>query len=218
MCFPMKYWRQILLPIALIIIFVLFLNGRYFWQQARFYFIKANSATQPPNAIATTSTAPTAAPKEEPNILRIDSLGIRAPIRYTETVSEKVFQKELQDGVVHYPGTANPGKPGNVYIFGHSSDYPWSKGSYKAIFALLSHLEKGQTIVVTDAQGTPFTYTVTGRKVVAPTDLHVLDQQGYRDYLLTLQTSYPIGTALKRLIVTAKLDTASATSSLSTNP
>src|SRR5438552_3712454 len=63
-----------------------------------------------------------------PNLLLIPSLGIKAPVGYPEKTDENEFQNFLQNGVVHYPGTALPGQPGNVYIFGHSSDYIWSKG------------------------------------------------------------------------------------------
>jgi len=38
---------------------------------------------------------------------------------------ENIFMKELEKGVVRYPGTARPGENGNAFIFGHSSNYPW---------------------------------------------------------------------------------------------
>jgi sortase (surface protein transpeptidase) len=33
--------------------------------------------------------------------------------------------KELQNGVIRYPGSAKPGDEGNSFIFGHSSNFPW---------------------------------------------------------------------------------------------
>ena len=85
----------------------------------------------------------------EPNTLTIPSLGIRAPIVDAPESSENAFQKALQDGIVHYPGTATVGKPGNVYVFGHSSDYIWSKGSYKTVFALLwAYCKAGKSLLV----------------------------------------------------------------------
>jgi hypothetical protein len=39
----------------------------------------------------------------------------------------KVFMKELENGIVKYPGSADPGEQGNSFIFGHSSNYPWAK-------------------------------------------------------------------------------------------
>jgi sortase (surface protein transpeptidase) len=40
---------------------------------------------------------------------------------------QKIFMKELENGVVKYPGSADPGQKGNSFIFGHSSNYLWSK-------------------------------------------------------------------------------------------
>lgn len=139
------------------------------------------------------------------NILVIRRLGIAAPIKYVDKKSEKAFQEALKEGVVHYPGTALPGAPGNVYIFGHSSDYVWVKGHYKAVFALLPKIEEGDKIIATDAEGRPFTYVVIRSFAVSPNDLSVLNQFEYKEKLLTLQTSYPVGTALKRWIVLARL-------------
>lgn len=45
----------------------------------------------------------------------------------TSTEWEKIFMKELENGIVKYPGSADPGEVGNSFIFGHSSNYPWAK-------------------------------------------------------------------------------------------
>ncbi|MDQ5951969.1 MAG: sortase [Patescibacteria group bacterium] len=139
-----------------------------------------------------------------PNRLLIADLGIEAPIQYVEEKSESVYQEALRRGVVHFPGTALPGEPGNVYIFGHSSDYIWSPGEYKTVFAKLPQIEIGTEIQITNANGDIFRYTVLETKVVGPRDVSVLDQQNNQKYLLTLQTSYPLGTALQRYIVVAE--------------
>lgn len=140
-----------------------------------------------------------------PNHLSIPVLGIEAPIIYIDEKSEAVYQAALKTGVVHYPGTALPGEPGNVYIFGHSSDYLWSDGNYKTIFAKLPQIEQGKDIVVTDAAGRFFHYSVIETKVVGPRDMSVLSQGDGSRSLLTIQTSYPLGTALQRYIVVAEL-------------
>ena len=141
----------------------------------------------------------------EPNILTIPSLGITAPIVYAEKNDEKIFQQALKNGVVHFPDTANPGELGNCYIFGHSSDYIWSNGKYKTIFAPLTKIEQGAEITITDNSGKFFKYIVTKTFVTSPTDLSVLDQGNNQKRLLTLQTSWPLGTALKRFIVVAEM-------------
>ena len=137
--------------------------------------------------------------------LAIPSLGVSAPVLYINETGEASFQSALLNGVVPYPGSALPGEVGNVYIFGHSSDYAWSGGSYKSVFALLPKIRKGAEIKLTDSKGFLYTYKVTEQFVVWPKDVTVLSQDTAGKHTLTLQTSYPVGTALKRYVVRAEL-------------
>ncbi len=140
-----------------------------------------------------------------PNRLFIPALNLSLPVVLESTANETAFQKALQNGVVHYPGTAEAGEQGNVYIFGHSSDYIWSKGDYKSAFALLPKIEIGDKILLTNGQGNLFVYIVTETFVASPKDTYLLKQDPSK-HELTLQTSYPLGTALKRFIVKAQLE------------
>jgi LPXTG-site transpeptidase (sortase) family protein len=179
--------------VVIVAVLFLLLNFQYFWANLTFTINKPEEQQLPVNEVI------------EPNILKIPGLGIQAPIRYVDVASEDVFQKALADGVVQFPGTAKPGEWGNAYIFGHSSDYAWSKGNYKTVFALLPRIQTGERITVSDASGKAFNYIVTKTFVVAPDNTEVLDQFGYQKKVLTLQTSYPVGTALKRFIVQAEI-------------
>jgi sortase A len=115
---------------------------------------------------------------------------------------ENEMQKALQDGVVHYPGTSLPGQTGNVVVTGHSSYFPWDPGRFKDVFALLHDVEKGDRIVIYYNQD-KYLYEVNDKKVVMPDNIEVLKQTP--DDRITLITCTPVGTNLKRLIVTAKL-------------
>jgi len=139
------------------------------------------------------------------NYLLIPSLGIQAPVVYTSEKSDQAFSVALKDGVVHYPGTALPGERGNCYIFGHSSDYPWKAGNYKTVLALLPKIAVGAEVLVSDPSGAIFRYRVNKTLVAGPDEAGLLNQYNYQKQILTLQTSYPIGTALKRFIVQAEL-------------
>jgi len=149
-------------------------------------------------------------PKEEvpvlsPNTLAIPSLGVNTPIQEVNSNDEKVFQEALKNGVVHYPGTAQAGKPGNVYVFGHSSDYIWNKSEYKTVFARLPDIAPDAEIYISDTQGKMYTYLVFDQFVTSGDNVSILSQETNGESVLTLQTSYPIGTALKRYIVKARL-------------
>ncbi len=115
---------------------------------------------------------------------------------------EADIQKSLRNGVVHYPGTALPGDNGNVVITGHSSYYAWDQGRFKDVFALLHDVRMGDKVVVYFNQK-KFVYEVDNIKTVAPKDVDVLART--KKEQLTLITCTPIGTNLKRLVVTAKL-------------
>lgn len=115
---------------------------------------------------------------------------------------EEDIQTALQDGVVHYPGTAKPGQAGNFFVTGHSSYYPWAPGAYKTIFARLPELRPGDEYWVY-YKGDRHRYVVTETKEVSPGDITVLDQpEGKR--ISTLMTCTPIGTTLRRLVVIAQ--------------
>ncbi|HJV33149.1 MAG TPA: sortase [Patescibacteria group bacterium] len=138
-----------------------------------------------------------------PDRIRIPSLGIDAPLVEAATRTQAAYKAALQKGVTHFPGTAPAGGVGNAYFFGHSSDLPWAKGDYKTVFALLPTIEVGAKIYVTDHDGNAYAYAAEATRVVVPSDLSVLADPGNGKRTLTLQTSYPVGTALRRFIVTA---------------
>lgn len=114
---------------------------------------------------------------------------------------EDDIQKGLEDGVVHYPGTARPGQAGDFFVTGHSSYYQFSKGNYKSVFALLYKLDVGDEYWVYYG-GDKYRYLVTAKKEINPSDVTVLDQP-VNKRLSTLMTCTPVGTTLLRLIINA---------------
>ena len=115
---------------------------------------------------------------------------------------EEQIRSSLLSGVVHYPGTAEPGKIGNAFFTGHSSNVLWEPSIYNTVFALLPDIEVGADIYITNDQK-EFHYRVTEKKEVSPDDVSILKQGDKKT--LTLMTCTPVGTALKRLVVTAEL-------------
>lgn len=193
-----KSRSNILYTIVLLVLALMLLDNPYLKEQARFWrmgrYVETPAVTEEWREKV-----------GEPNRLTIPSLRIEAPIVYAETVSEAEFQERLQKGVVHYPGTVLPGEYGNCYIFGHSSDYPWTKGEYKAVFALLPNVQTGDLVTVTGPDGKVFTYAVTASFQASANATELLSQGDRQNRLLTLQTSYPLGTALRRWIVQAEM-------------
>lgn len=195
---PKKYLLVVILALLLLIVAALVASTYDPFLQSLKYLRRGN--------IAETPHAQDAQKTGEPNQLKIASLEITAPILYAQTNSETEFQDLLKDGVVHFPGTAEIGQPGNAYIFGHSSDFITSKGHYKTVFALLPRIQVGAEIEISDKQGVIYYYKVVSTKIVAANDVSVLDQGDGSKKILTLQTSYPVGTALKRFVAIAELE------------
>lgn len=115
--------------------------------------------------------------------------------------NEKIYLDALQKGVAHAQGTAFPGEGGHIFLFAHSTDYFWNVGSYNAIFYLLNKLENGD-IVNIFYKGQRYTYKVIAKEVVDPSQVEYLTRKPNKEFL-TLQTCWPPGTTLKRLLVFA---------------
>ncbi|OGJ53881.1 hypothetical protein A3D11_04195 [Candidatus Peribacteria bacterium RIFCSPHIGHO2_02_FULL_49_16] len=124
---------------------------------------------------------------------------------------ENDIQDALENGVVHYPGTARPGQAGNFFLTGHSSYYPWAAGNFKSVFAKLGLLDVGDEYWVY-YNGDRYRYRIKEKKEVRPSNVGVLDQP-LDKRLSTLMTCTPVGTTLRRLILVAEeLDPKSGTS------
>ncbi len=139
---------------------------------------------------------------KEPKIV-IPKINLEVPVVYgLNTTEEKAIQDGLEDGVVHYSSTPEPGQIGNVVIVGHSSNNILNSGKYKFAFVLLKRLETGDTFFV-EKDGVRYTYKVYEKKIVAPTDISVLGP-ATRENSITLITCDPPGTSINRLIVVAE--------------
>jgi sortase A len=112
------------------------------------------------------------------------------------------YMKALKIGVAHAQGTRFPGEGGNIYLFAHSTDNFWNVGRYNAIFYLLKELDKGDEVDLF-YQGRRYVYKTTEKKIVESSDTQYLTEISGSEQV-TLQTCWPPGTTLKRLIIIAK--------------
>lgn len=139
----------------------------------------------------------TAGPESE---IIIPKINVEVPVVYnTPSVDEKDIQNGLENGVVHYVTTPNPGEEGNGVFVGHSSNNILNKGKYKFAFVLLNKLDNGDTFSLTKG-GKRYTYKIYEKKIVKPTDISVLSNQD-KPATVTLITCDPPGTSINRLIV-----------------
>ena len=163
--------RRRVIAIRLVIIFCVTFVGAFLLLNYRFVAKEIQYSIAPGtiqskdtlgDAIRLLPQSEQAAPKPLPDSAKlvIDKIGVSAPIVFNVGDNNDAIYNQLENGVVHYSITAKPGTPGTGIILGHSSAYPWYKGDYGAVFALLSKLNTGDRFYVQYSDGRVFVYEV----------------------------------------------------------
>ncbi len=151
-----------------------------------------------------TRRAPDLTPPNRDFSIVVPKIAAIAPVISNVDASDpKKYLPALKKGVAHAAGTAFPGQIGNVYLFAHSTDAFWNVSTYNAIFFLIGKLQNGDEIDIY-YKGKLYKYEVYDKKVVEPSDIKYLGTLIPGEKTITLQTCYPPGTTLKRLVVLAK--------------
>jgi LPXTG-site transpeptidase (sortase) family protein len=135
-----------------------------------------------------------AGPSQVVAYLTIPRLGIKnAPIfdRGVDGGGNMLIAKGYS--VTHYANSAAIGS-GNAVLYGHDD----IEGS---VFGRLKDLKTGDEVDVALTGGSPIAYQVTGRTIVAPTAVQIL--QPTNDVRLTLFTCWPNWVDTQRVVVTA---------------
>jgi sortase A len=118
-------------------------------------------------------------------------------IKVEKVVVQGVGRADLKKGPGHVPSTVMPGQPGTFGISGHRT-------TYGAPFFRLNELVKGDIITVI-SRTSIFTYSVSGTRIVRPTDTSVLSNVRGRDGkvrpTIVLTTCHPRFSAKQRYIV-----------------
>lgn len=153
--------------------------------------------------------------------LIIPKINVDVPVIYDISNDFDTQMEAMGRGVAHFaiPGAnSHPGEVGNTVIAGHSSSDLFDNGKYKFIFAQLDKLAVGD-IIYANYNSKRYTYTVTKKEVVQPTNVGVLVYDTKLP-VMTLITCTPLGTAINRLLVTAEQvnpDPSKATATKDTN-
>ena len=140
----------------------------------------------------TSSTA--AGPNQVVAYLSIPKLGIKnAPIFDRGVDGGGNMQIAKGYAITHY-AYSSPIGAGNAVLYGHDD----IEGS---VFGRLKDLQAGDEVDVTAPGGSPVSYRVTVRSIVAPTAVQIL--QATNDVRLTLFTCWPNWVDTQRVVVTA---------------
>jgi sortase A len=188
-------------PITAAIIVVLFF---IFLQYNRVFIANVQAYVSPgsidPQNIVVDPSADISVSQE--SRLIIPKINVDVPVLYDIGSDYASQMKAMETGVAHFaiPGaSSHPGQIGNTVIAGHSSNDLLDSGDYKFIFAQLDKLQTGDSMYA-NYQGKRYTYTITSKQVIEPTDVNKLIYPTDKP-IMTLITCTPLGTALHRLLI-----------------
>lgn len=137
----------------------------------------------------------------EPVRIVIDAIGVDTSISNPDSRSIDVLDQALLDGVVHYPGSADLGEAGNVFLFGHSTGFRVVNNPAFKVFNDLKELNENDLIRV-QSNSHEYVYRVTSVSLVNADEALVdLSATGRR---LTLSTCNSFGQKQERYVVEAE--------------
>ena len=139
------------------------------------------------------------------NILEIPKIGISVPIIFSQSANQTSLLKDLDKGVIYYPGSVLPGQAGQTVILGHSAPPNWPKIKHDWVFSELDNLSAGdQIIVYVDYK--KYTYTVKQKNILKKgQDITPLNLKQEGNYL-ALVSCWPPGKDLQRITVQAEIN------------
>ena len=153
-----------------------------------------------PPVVKETTTASEKGPSDDPLRLTVPKMDRISNVEIP-TAESNDEEKLKNYAAIHLEGTDYPWeKGGNVYIAGHRLGYP-ATSSFLAFYDL-DNLEKGDLVIVADADGEEYTYEVYQETIVGPFDFSVTEPVEGKD-VLTLQTC-TLPDYSQRLIVKAE--------------
>lgn len=136
-----------------------------------------------------------------PDRIKIDKIGIDSIINQPNSADVSVLDQSLLSGAVHYPGSGSIER-GNIFVFGHSTNWKVVQNQAYKTFNGLEKLSKGDQIQI-EANGNIYLYKVTNVMLVNEDDALVSFDSSRK--LLTLSTCNTFGQKQERWVVEAEL-------------
>src|SRR3989344_860670 len=139
------------------------------------------------------------------NTIDIPEINISAPIVFSSSSNANDLEKDLNSGVVYYPGSVMPGQIGNIIILGHSAPPLWPHIKSDWIFSDLQKLKIGDQVYI--SQGNKqYTYIVKNIQIIQKGE-NIPTYDTNNKNILNLVSCWPPGKDAKRIIVQSELKT-----------
>lgn len=193
-----RHFVPTMAAIAVMLVFLFLQYNRVLFATVEAYVTPGNM--DPSTLIVDPSTQ--GAVSNDPRLI-IPKINVDVPIIWDAVAADQNSLNAAMDkGVAWFniPGAnARPGEKGNFAVSGHSSNDWLDRGDYKFIFARLEQMQVGD-VIYANYNGTRYTYNITRKIVVRPTDVAALVAPTDKPEI-TLITCTPLGTAINRLLV-----------------
>ncbi len=134
-----------------------------------------------------------------PDKIVIEKIGVNSKVLQPDSVNIAVLDESLKKGAAYYPGSGTI-EQGNIFIFGHSTNWPVVQNQAYKTFNGLEKLANGD-IITLGAGEQEFSYKVTSVELVDSNNALVkFDNSGQT---LTLSTCNTFGQKQERWVVKA---------------
>lgn len=155
-----------------------------------------------PSVINNNSGASVSSPKTTtlPTRVVIGKIGVDATIQHPQSQNVAVLDQALTRGAVYYPGSGTI-EQGNMFLFGHSTNWQIVQNQAYKTFNGLEKLSAGDTITVWGSDGKTYKYTV--QKVSLLDDSAALVNFDTTGRKLTISTCNTFGQKQERWVVEA---------------
>ena len=137
--------------------------------------------------------------------INLDVPLVESRVTNQKDFSETAFDSDLENWVVKYPTTPNPGEEGNAFFFGHTSQEYWKKNPYGTVFRNIPQLRENDKIQIV-WEWVLYEYKVLKTVVVKPKDVnntYITFWEEWKEYI-TLMWCYPIWRIDKRMMIFAE--------------
>lgn len=143
---------------------------------------------------------------DKQNTLEVPKISLSVPIIFSESSDKDAITKDLDYGVVYYPGSVYPGQIGQIVILGHSAPLGWPKIKHQWVFSDIEKLAPGDTIFI-DLNNKQYTYVVKQKTIIKRGAEVPQDNLSADNNILTLISCWPPGKDYQRIAVEAELST-----------
>lgn len=132
-----------------------------------------------------------------PESIKVPTVGISSIINHPTSVDIPTLDNALQKGAVYYPGSGSL-EEGNIFLFGHSSNWAVVRNPAYKIFNGIEKLERGDEIIL-EAKGYQYIYKVD--KVTLVDESAALVNLKSTGNKLTISTCNTFGKKAERWVV-----------------